>query len=129
MAAGLDVEIERTVDLRPRVLSLDGDLGQGAGNVEDGKRIRRRLDGGSCGSDGCGELIERRELDAERAFGRARNLGFELTQLGGRETHLSGERLTMDEGRVERGRQQSVAMLCGHLDEIAKHVVVPDLER
>ena len=35
----------------------------------------------------------------------------------------------MDEGRVERRRQQLLAVLRGHLDEIAEHVVVAHLER
>ena len=35
----------------------------------------------------------------------------------------------MDEGRVERRGHQLVAVLRGDLDEIAEHVVVPDLQR
>ena len=34
----------------------------------------------------------------------------------------------MDEGAVERRRHQPLAVLGGHLDEIAEHVVVLDLE-
>ena len=73
--------------------------------------------------------LEGLELDAERAIGGAGDLGFELAQLGGGEAHLAGERLAMDEGRVVRRRQQLVAVLRRHLDEIAEHVVVPDFQR
>ena len=76
-----------------------------------------------------GQLLEGLELDAERAVGGAGDLGFELAELGGGEAHLAGQRLAVDEGRVERRRHQLVAVLRRHLDEIAEHVVVADLQR
>ena len=76
-----------------------------------------------------GEPLEDLELERQRAVGRVGDLGFELAELGGGEAHLAGERLAMDEGRVERRGEQLFAVLRGDLDEIAEHVVVPDLQR
>jgi hypothetical protein len=68
------------------------------------------------------------QLEPERAVGGVGDLGFELAELGGGEADLAGQRLAMDEGRVQRRRHQLVAVLRRHLDEIAEHVVVPDLQ-
>ena len=38
------------------------------------------------------------------------------------------KRLAMDDGGIQRRRHQPVAVLRGHLDEIAEHVVVADLQ-
>jgi len=38
------------------------------------------------------------------------------------------KRLAMDDGGIQRRRHQLVAVLRGHLDEIAEHVVVADLQ-
>ena len=76
-----------------------------------------------------GEALEDFELEAERAVGGVGDLGFELAELGGGEAHLAGQRLAMDEGRVERRGEQLLAVLRGDLDEIAEHVVVPDFQR
>ena len=77
----------------------------------------------------CGQLVENVELEAERALGGAGDLCFQLAQLGGGEAHLAGQRLAVDEGGVERRGHQLVAVLGGHLDEIAEHVVVAHFER
>ncbi len=47
----------------------------------------------------------------------------------GGETHLAGQRLPMNERRVQRRRHQLLAVLRGDVDEIAEHVVVPDFQR
>ena len=52
-----------------------------------------------------------------------------FAEFGGGEANLPGQRLAMDEGRIQRRRHQFVAVLRGDLDEIAEHVVVADLER
>ena len=64
----------------------------------------------------------------KRALGGAGDLRLQLAQLGGGETHLAGERLTVNKDAVERRRHQPFAVLRGDLDEIAKHIVVLDLE-
>ena len=128
MPSALDDEIERGVDLRPHVVTLDRQLRQGRGHVDDRQRLGGVLDrGGGRGHRG-GEPLERFELDAERAIRGAGDLGFERAQFGGGEAHLTGERLAMDEGRVERRRHQPLAVLRRHLDEIAEHVVVADFQ-
>ena len=98
-------------------------------DIEHRERFGGLLDRGGRRRHHRREALEGLELDAERAVGGAGDLGFELAELGGGEAHLAGERLAVDEGRVERRRQQLLAVLRGHLDEIAEHVVVPDLQR
>ena len=79
--------------------------------------------------DGGGEAIENLKLERQRALGGAGDLGFQFAKFSGGEAHLAGERLAMDEGRVERRAHQLVAVLRGDVDEIAEHVVVPDFQR
>ena len=74
------------------------------------------------------EALEDLQLEAERAVAGVRNLGFDLAEFGGREAGLTGQRLAVDEGGVERRRHQLVAVLRGDLDEVAEHVVVADLQ-
>src|SRR5262249_56932373 len=111
------------------VTTLDGQWRQGGGWGGAGGGLGGVLDGGGRRRHRGGEPLERLELDAESAIRGAGDLGFELAQFGGSETHLTGERLAMDEGRVERRRHQSVAVLRRDLDEIAEHVVVADFQR
>ena len=118
MASALDHEMERAVDLRAHVVALDRKLRKAGGNIDDRERLGRRLDCRRGGAD----------LDGESAIGRARDLGFELAQFGRGEAHLAGQRLTMDERPIERRSQQFLAVLGGHLDEIAEHVVVPNFQ-
>src|SRR6185369_1130369 len=76
-----------------------------------------------------GEPVEYLELKTEGAIGGAGDLGFKPAQLRGGEADLAGERLTVDEGRIVRRRQQFLAVLRRDVDEIAEHVVVTDLQR
>ena len=48
-------------------------------------------------------------------------------QFGRVKPHSARHRLTV--GKASPGRHQSIAMLGRHLDKIAKHRIVPDLER
>ena len=52
----------------------------------------------------------------------------ELAEVGRGETHLPGQRLAMDEDIIERRRVELVAVLGRHLDKIAQHIVVANLE-
>ena len=72
--------------------------------------------------------LEDFELQPERAVAGIGNLGFDLAELRGGESGLSGQRLAMDKRRIQRRRHQSVAMLGGDFDEIAEHIVVPDFQ-
>ena len=74
------------------------------------------------------EPLEDFQLEPERAVAGIGDLGFDLAEFGCGEAHLSGQRLAMDEGRIQRRRHQPVAMLRRDLDEIAQHIVVPDLQ-
>ena len=129
MASALDDEIERSVDLRPHVMALDRQLCQGCGDVEHGQRLGRLLDRRCRRRHRGSERLERLQFDGKRAISCACDLGFELAQFGRGEADLSGERLAMDEGRVERRRHQAFAVLRRHIDEIAEHIVVADLQR
>ena len=72
--------------------------------------------------------LEDLQFQPERALAGIRDLGFDLAEFGCGEADLSGQGLAVDEGRVQRRRHEPVAMLGGDLDEIAEHVVVPDLQ-
>ncbi len=75
------------------------------------------------------EPLEDFELEPERAVAGVGDLGLDLAEFGRGEANLASQCLAMDEGRVQRRRHQLVAVLRGDLDEIAEHIVVPDLER
>ena len=74
------------------------------------------------------EPVEDFELQPERAVAGIGDLGFDLAEFGRGETNLARQRLAMDEGRIQRRGHQFVAVLRRHLDEIAEHVVVADLQ-
>ena len=97
MAAALDHEIERAVDLRPHIIALDRELRERRRDIERGERLGRGLDVGARRGDGRREPLEDLELEAERAVGGAGDLRFEFAELGGGEAHLAGERLAVDE--------------------------------
>ena len=128
MAAAVDGERETAVDLRAHVVALGGKMGERARHIEPRQRFGAGFDASALGEHGGGQTVENLQLEAERAVGGAGDLGVQLAELGGGETHLAGERLAVNEGRVERRREQLVAVLRGDLDEIAEHVVVPDLQ-
>ena len=73
--------------------------------------------------------LEGLDLDGQHPLRRLRDLGVQLGQFGGREPHLIGEGLAMDEARVPRWLEQDLALLGGGLDEIAEHGIVLDLQR
>ena len=75
------------------------------------------------------EPLEDFQFQPERAVAGIGDLGLDLAEFGRGEADLAGQRLAMDEGRIQRRRHQLVAVLRRHLDEIAEHVVVADLER
>ena len=74
------------------------------------------------------EALEDFELQSERAVAGIGDLGLDLAEFRRGEADLPGERLAMDEGRVQGRRHQFVAVLRGDLDEIAEHVVVADFQ-
>ena len=80
------------------------------------------------GGDHGAEPLEDFQLQPERAVAGIGDFGFDLAEFGGGEADLAGQRLAMNEGRVQRRRHQFVAMLRRDLDEIAQHVVVADFQ-
>ena len=109
--SAVDDKLEARIDLGPCIVAVGGELRQRTGDVEHRERFGRFLDRRRRRRDARGQPLECLDLDAERAVGGAGDLGFEFAQLGGREAHLAGERLAMDERRVERRRHQLVAVL------------------
>ena len=129
MASAVNREREAAIDLRPHVALLGRERCERSRDVKGCERLGGRLDILGDRRDARSERIEDLELDPERAVGGACDLGFKPAQFGRGEAHLAGQGLAVDEGLVERRRHQAIAVLRGHLDEIAEHVVVPDLER
>ena len=122
-------KLDECIDLGPHIVALGRQHSQRGRYVEHRQRLRALLDRLALREHLRGQSLERVELDAERAVGGGGDLGLQLAELGGREAHLAGQRLAVDEGRIERRRHQLVAVLLRHLDEIAEHIVVLDLQR
>ena len=129
MPPALDAKVERAVHLRAHVVAFDRECRERRRDIERSERLRGALDRFGRRRDLRGEALENLQLHAERAVGRTRDLRLQRGKLGGGEAHLAGKRLAMDEGRVQRRREQLLAVLRGHLDEITQHVVVAHLER
>ena len=129
MPAALDGKAERAIDLGPHVIVVDRELCQRGRDIEQRKRMRGGAQIVAGGERHGAEPLENFQLEPERAVAGIGDLGLDLAEFGGGEANLSGQRLAMDEGRVQRRRHQLVAVLRGHLDEIAEHVVVADFER
>ncbi len=129
MAAAGDDEVVAVVDVRARIVALGGESAKRARHVEPGERFGAFLDRGGLRDHARREPLEDVQLQPERAVGGAGDLGFQFAQFGGGEAHLTGQRLAVDEGRVERRGEQLVAVLGGDLDEIAEHVVVANFKR
>ena len=128
MTSALDGELQRVVDDGPRVVFIDCELCQRSGDVEQRKRM-----GGSAqivaNSHGlCAKLVEDFQFKSQRAVAGIGDLRFDLAEFGGGEADLSRKRLAVNKCRVERRGHQLVAVLRRDLNEIAQHVVVPDLE-
>jgi hypothetical protein len=129
MAPADDDEIAAGVDFGPHIAAFGRKRRQTRRHIDGGKRLGRRLDVFGSRHRLRGEAIEDFKLHPERAFCRTGDLGFEAAKLGRGETDSAGEGLAVNERGVPRRAHQLVAVLGGHLDEIAEHVVVPDFQR
>ncbi len=78
--------------------------------------------------DGGDEPREKVVLDRQRSVGRRSNLGFEVSELHGREPHGPGHGLAMDEQRIVGRLPPPLADRRRDLDEEAEEIVVLDLE-
>ncbi len=127
MTATLDQERKTAVDNGTHIVALDRERRQRGHGIDGGQRLRRLLDRRAGRGDARRQRIENLELQRQRAIGRIGDFCFELAEFRGGEAHLSGERLAMDEGSVQRCGEKFLAVLRGDVDEIAEHIVVPDL--
>ncbi len=128
MAAALDDEIKRIVDLGAGPVAYRGKLRQRRRDIDGGERLGHRLDRWFGGKDLPGELFENADFPCQRLVRGRRNLGLKLGELRSRETHRAGHRLAMHEGRVERRLQQLFTLRLRHFDEIAEEIIVLELE-
>ena len=128
MPPALDLEGEAAVDLRAHMVFGHRESGERRSDVELGKRRRCIADRLHLGVDHRFELAEDLVLDRDRPLGRGGDLLLELRQLGCAEPHGARQRLAMDECLGSPVRLQRRRLAGGHLDEIAQHIVVPDLE-
>src|ERR1700737_2579944 len=111
MPAALDGEAERGIYLGPNVIVVDRELCQRGGDVE----LREGMRGGAQilagGSDKRAEPLEDFKFKPQRAVTGVGDLGFDLSEFRRGEAGLAGQRLAMDEGRIQRRRHQFVAVL------------------
>ena len=128
MAAARDDEVVAVVHLRARIIALGSEMGEGACHVKAPKCLGAFLDRRALRDHARDQPLEDFQLKPERAVGGAGDFSFQFTQLGGGEAHLAGQRLAVDEGRIERRGHELVAVLSGDFDEIAEHVVVADFQ-
>ncbi len=99
MAAAFDGEFQRVIDHRARVILVDRELCQRGRHIEQRERVRRGTQIVAAAATAiAARLVEDLEFKAEGAVAGIGDLGLDFAQLGGGETHLSGECLAMDEG-------------------------------
>ena len=127
MPAAADREGPAVVHLRARPVLFAGQRGQRSREIQLREGPRECTEGGTlaenCITQGGIETF----LDLERLRSRREDAAFEVAQFGGGEAQRVGCRLPVDEALG--ARQHLLGMGRGGFDEIAQHVVVPDLER
>src|SRR5690348_5589914 len=128
MTAAFDGEGVTVVDLRPHVVPLSCKIRERACDIEGGKGFGALLDVGALRYHGRDQSLKNFQLKPECALGGAGDFCFELRELGGGETDLSGQCLPVNEYAVEGRAHQALAVLRGHFDEIAEYIIVFDLE-
>ena len=106
MPAALDGEAERPIDLGPHVIVVDGELRQRGRDIEQRERMRRGAEIVAGGQRHGAEPLEDFQFQPERAVAGIGDLGLDLAELGRGEANLAGQRLAMDEGRIQRRRHQ-----------------------
>ena len=99
------------------------ELGERRREIEGGKCRRGGGDLGAARHHLADEILVEAQFERQGPLGGAGDLGFELGQLGRRVALRPGHRLAVDELRPELA-----GMVGRHLDVIADHVVVADLQ-
>ncbi len=127
MTAARHVETAVVDQFGPHPAALDRALGQPARDIQPGQRVRRRGDPFARGERGGGQFLQMRGLGGQRMGARLRDLAGDLVQLGRVEADHARQRLAMGKARIRL--HQRVGRACGHLDMIAEHAIVTDLQR
>ena len=129
MSAALYEESEAVVDGGAAEIAGRGEVREGGGDVKFGQRIGDGAQALRLGGDGIRQPREDRRLDGESGVMRLGDAALEFGQFRGGKAHGIGQRLAVNEAFAMRGLEQLRAMARGHLDEIAEHAIVPDLQR
>ena len=93
MAAVLDLEAQRAVDLGPHVAGDVRDLGQRRERVEPRHQLGQRQDATRGLGDAPAQPVERLELERDAPLVGAEDLGLVVGELGGDEALGVGQRL------------------------------------
>ena len=129
MAPFLDLEHGVGIDFRPRVVPLDGELGETGVMVELGERGTCRGKRRLLGKHVFSERGEQLKLQRQRPLGGGGDARFKLRQLRRGEAHGVGQRLAVNEALGVGRLAQACGVARGDLDEIAKNIVVAHFER
>ena len=112
----------------PGPVALDGELRERGGDVDIGDRRAEGSKALAFGKTGVAQPLEGVELERQRPVGGRGDPRLELDERVGGEAQRPGHGLAVDEGRVEGGLEQRLALRLRRLDVVAEEVVVPDLE-
>lgn len=130
VASSVDREHSRAVDRRARIILLLRKHCEPGRDVDRRERQRCRLDRLGLGDHLAHHGLEGLELDRQRPVRGIGDLRFELGKLGRGEAHGIRHGLAMNEaGAAGVGVGHRSGIAGGHLDEVAEHVVVLDLQR
>ena len=127
MAAAFDLQARLLDDLRPAPAAFSRALGLSGRHIDPRQRRRRGGNRLARGDGFADQLLEMRLLRRQRMAARFGDAARFLVQRERIEAHRAGHRLAVGEAAV--GRHQRIGVTARHLDEIAEHAVVPDLER
>ncbi len=130
MSPTLDRKGHGGVDDRPTIGLFGCEIGEARGDIDDRKRQRAGLDRVGLLHHRLDHPFEGFQLHGEGFGSSIGDAAFEIGKLGGGETHGTGHRLAVDEAGLRLvGRRHHIGIARRHLDEIAQHVVMLDLER
>ena len=125
----LDREGEAAVHHRPAVAPLRRQLGQRGGDVERGQGVGGLGDGLGAAGHLLHEVVEQLQLHGQRLVGGLGNAALQVRQLHRAEAHGVRHGLAVHEDLAPLLGHQLVRVGRRHLDVIAEHVVVFDLQR
>ncbi len=127
MAAAGDLEGDAGLDHRPAIALLDREFGMGGRDVEYGQGGGGALDGFGAGRGLADQIVEQGQLERQRLVACLADPRLDLAELDRGEAHGIRHGLAMDEEPARPGIELA-GMGRRHLDVVAQHVVVPDLQ-